>query len=87
MLRPVFLGGACARCAVGLVWPAGPVRAALAVATAAVCLGGKAGLADEGAGLGAVPGLGATGRADCCGKGPLGADILGTEGAGGACDL
>ena len=34
-----------------------------------------------------VPGLGATGRADCCGKGPLGADILGTEGAGGACDL
>ena len=53
MLRPVFLGGACARCAVGLVWPAGPVRAALAVATAAVCLGGKAGLADEGAGLGA----------------------------------
>ena len=53
MLRPVFLGGACARCAVGLVWPAGPVRAALAVATAAVCLGGKAGLADEGAGFGA----------------------------------
>ena len=35
-----------------------------------------------------VAGLGATGREACCGKGPLGADILGTEGAaGGACDL
>ena len=34
-----------------------------------------------------VAGLGATGREACCGKAPLGADILGTEGAGGACDL